>query len=54
MPKTPTNPKAVWFKGTVLHKTKATTNEVVDYIKSKGMNYRIRELKKGYKVDVKI
>ena len=46
--------QAKWVTGKVLHKTKATTEPAIEYLESKGLKYRVRKLKTGYKVDVKM
>jgi len=43
-----------YYTGKVIHRTKATAEEAAEYLKSKGLGYRIRKLKKGYKVDLKV
>ncbi len=46
--------QAKWVTGKVVHRTKSTAEEAAKYLESKGLGYRIRKLKKGYKVDLKV
>ena len=43
--------KSKFSKGKTIHKTKASAQKVADSCKAVGMKYRIRKLKKGYRVD---
>ncbi len=46
--------QAKWITGKVLHRNKATAKEAAKYLESKNLKYRIRKLKTGYKVDVRM
>ena len=46
--------QAKWISGKVIHKNLSTTVPAIEYLKSKELQYRVRKLKTGYKVDVKM
>ena len=46
--------QAKWYAGKIVHKTKATAEDAAQYLRSKDIKYRLREVKTGWKVDMRI